>query len=35
MDCVEPPKLVPYHGQAYTVEEAQQNLSLFKGTART
>ena len=32
MDCVDPPKTVPYHGQAYTVEEAQKILTLVSDT---
>ena len=32
MDCVDPPKTVPFHGQAYTVEEAQKILTLVSDT---
>lgn len=29
MECVDPPKKEPYHGQTYTVEEAQKILALI------
>ena len=32
MDCVDPPKTTPFHGQAYTVEEAQKILTLVNDT---
>lgn len=32
MDCVSPPKTTPFHGQAYTVEEAQKILTLVNDT---
>lgn len=32
MECVDPPKKEPYHGQTYTVEEAQKILALVSGT---
>ena len=32
MECVDPPKKEPYHGQTYTVEEAQKILVLISDT---
>ena len=32
MECVDPPKKEPYHGQTYTVEEAQKILVLIGDT---
>ena len=32
MECVDPPKKEPYHGQTYTVEEAQKILALVSDT---
>lgn len=32
MDCVEPPKAQPFHGQAYTIEESQKILALVSDT---
>ena len=32
MECVDPPKKEPYHGQTYTVEEAQKILELVSDT---
>lgn len=32
MECVDPPKKEPYHGQTYTVEEAQKILALISDT---
>ena len=32
MDCVDPPKKVPFHGQTYTVEESQKILALVSDT---
>lgn len=32
MECVDPPKKEPYHGQTYTVEEAQKILALLSDT---
>lgn len=32
MDCVEPPKAQPFHGQAYTIEESQKILALVNDT---
>ena len=32
MECVDPPKKEPYHGQTYTVEEAQKILMLISDT---
>lgn len=32
MDCVDPPKTTPFHGQAYTVKEAQKILTLVNDT---
>ena len=32
MECVDPPKKEPYHGQTYTVEEAQKILVLVSDT---
>lgn len=32
MECVDPPKKEPYHGQTYTVDEAQKILALVSDT---
>ena len=32
MNCVEPPKAQPFHGQAYTIEESQKILALVSDT---
>ena len=32
MDCVDPPKAQPFHGQAYTIEESQKILALVSST---
>ena len=32
MDCVDPPKTTPFHGQAYTIEESQKILALVSNT---
>ncbi len=32
MECVDPPRKIPFHGQTYTVEEVQKILSLVSGS---
>lgn len=32
MDCVDPPKKIPFYGQTYTVEESQKILALVSDT---
>ena len=32
MDCVDPPKTTPFHGQSYTAEEGQIILTLVNDT---